>query len=246
MSSPVSTRIRILLRARLQARREGTGLPVAALLMQAFVALVLCGIVRDFLPPFAYALFALCVHGALIGVPLLGELGDLLVLDEAEDWVRAMPVTAFDVKCARLLHFLITLAVLSLGSLVPAAVIAPLDWIGKLGLVAGGLGQALVLAALLLCVMVTLGGRVQALLVFVQTVLFIGLIVGAVLGMGHVRDLGDLFDPTPALAALPPAWFAAPFARGPLATGWSTAAPSRAMARPCSERRSRLSERSRA
>ena len=225
MSSPVLTRIRILLRARLKARRDGAGLPIAALLMQAFVAVVLCGIVRDFLPPFAYVLFALCVHGALIGVPLLGELGELLVLDEAEDWVRALPLTSFDVKCARLLHFLITLAVLSLGSLVPAALIAPLDSIGKLGLIAGGLGQALVLAALLLCVMVTLGGRAQALLVFVQTVLFIGLIVGAVLGMSHVRELAGLFDPTPALAALPPAWFAAPFARGPVATGWNAAAP---------------------
>jgi hypothetical protein len=225
MSSPVSTRVLILLRARLHARREGAGLPIAALLMQAFVTLVLCGIVHDFLPPFAYVLFALCVHGALIGVPLLGELGDLLVLDEAEDWVRAMPVTPFDVKGARLLHFLITLAVLSLGSLVPAALIAPLAAIGKLGLIAAGLGQALVLAALLLCVMVTLGGRAQALLVFVQTVLFIALIVGAVLGMSHVRELTGLFDPTPALATFPPAWFAAPFARGPLAVGWNAVAP---------------------
>jgi hypothetical protein len=221
-------RVRILLGARLGARREGAGLPIAALLMQAFVAATLCGLVRGALPPFAYALFALCVHAALVAIPLLGELGDLLVRDEADDWVRALPVTAADVKLARLAHLFLALVVLSLGSLVPAAALGVgLGALERLWIVVGGLGQALVLAAMLLLLLVTLGRRAQALLVLVQTALFVGVIVGGTVGLRHAGELARLEAPGAALALLPPAWFAAPLARAP-GLAWSVAAPAAA------------------
>ncbi len=117
-------RVGILLRARLSAGPRG-GLPIAALLAQALIAATFCGMVRDRLPPFAYGVFALSIMAALVAIPLIGELGWLLRRDEAEEFVTALPVRARELRLARTLHLLLLLGVLALGSLVPAAALAP-------------------------------------------------------------------------------------------------------------------------
>src|SRR5687767_3846003 len=111
----MAARAWILLRARLQAQRDGAKLPIASLFMQAFASTVLCLLAPADLPPFAFALFALSVAAFLVAIPLLGELGDLLVRDEAEAWVNALPVRASDVRLARLAHLCIVLGFLTLG-----------------------------------------------------------------------------------------------------------------------------------
>ena len=114
----------ILLRARLAAQRDGARLPIASLFMQAFASTVLCALAPADLPPFGFALFALSVSAFLVVIPLVGELGDLLVRDEADAWVSALPVTNRDLRLARLGHLCIVLGVLTLGALIPAAFMA--------------------------------------------------------------------------------------------------------------------------
>ncbi len=222
----MARRILALLRARLSSAQQGAAIPVAALLMQATVAGVLCGLVADLLPPYAFGLFALAVSAALVALPLLGELGYLLRADEAGDWVEALPARPFELKAARTLHLLIALAVLSLGSLLPAALLpgAPLGLAARLALPALGLLQALVLASGLLALQAALGGRAQGLLPAIQTLLFAGLVVGGVMGLRLVGDLLAVEGPgelSPlAFGCLPPAWFAAPLAPGLSAHAW--------------------------
>ena len=145
-------RVVALLRARIGAQREGASFPVAALMMQGFIAAVLCGLVRGSLPPFAYGVFALSVCGALVALPLLGELSGLLTADEADEWVRTLPASDFEQKLARLLHLLIALATLSLGAALPAAALAAFGLPERLLLLGGALAQALFVAALLLAI----------------------------------------------------------------------------------------------
>lgn len=213
----MSSRVLILLRARLAAYAGLDRAPVAALLLQVLIAAVLCGLVRGELPPFAYGLVALTLSGALVAIPLLGELSGLLLADEADEWVRALPTHRREVRLARTLHLLIALLTLALGSLLPAAVLAPVG-VGLLGrgaLVLGGLGQALVMAAVLLAVHSLLRGRARPLLVVVQTALFVAVLVGAAVGTRAVPAMKSLtgFDAGGAgLAWWPQAWFAAPLA----------------------------------
>jgi len=217
-------RVLILLRARLAAQHEGAALPIAALLMQALITSAICGLVRDSTTPFGYALVALSISGALIAVPLLGELAYLLVADESGDWVSALPVRAIEIHLARTAQLVIALLVLSLGALVPAALIAPhaIGWPQRAELVALGLGQAVSLAAVLLLVQATLRGRAQALLVLVQTLVFAGVIVGFAAGLRLVPQLVAWQGPdaSSALAMFPPAWFAAPIAQVDLSSAW--------------------------
>lgn len=214
------SRVLILLRARLAAQREGVGLPIAAWLMQAVIASAICGLVRDDTTPFAYALVALSLSGALIAVPLLGELSYLLVSDESGDWVRALPVRRVEIHLARTVQLLIAVYVLSLGSLVPAALLAPKTWtlVERLELVGLGLGQASALAAILLLVQATLRGRAQALLVVVQTLVFAAVVVGSGVGLRLVARIAQWTGPDaePALKFVPSAWFAAPLAHAEL------------------------------
>ncbi len=226
-------RVATLLRARLAAQREGSSFPVAALMIQGVIAALLCGLVADQLPPFAYGVFALSVCGALVAIPLLGELSSLLTADEAEEWVRTLPATDAELRLARLLHLLVALATLSLGALVPAALVAELGFADRVLLVALGLGQSLFIAALLLLVQALLRGRAQALLVIVQTVLFLAVMVGAVVGLRYVPLLAESAAPSARFAAFPPAWFAAPLsphlAGTQAALGWALAAPAVAL-----------------
>jgi hypothetical protein len=232
----VARRILILLRARLSAQRAEARLPVAALFVHAALAAVLCSLVRDVTPPFAYGVVALSVSAALVSLPLLGELAGLLGVDEAGDWARALPARPHELHVARVLHLLTVLAVLSAGSLLPAAALAPaeLGIGGRLALVAAGLAQALSIAAALLVLRSALGGRARPLLVLVQTALFAGVIIALVIGPSRIGALAGARGPhtsgAPDLAAWPPAWFAAVIAPGPLSWSWRWAAPACALA----------------
>lgn len=223
----MSRRVLIVLRSRLAAYAGPERAPVAALLLPLVGSSVLCGLVRGELPPFAYGLVALTLSGALVAIPLLGELARLLVADEAGEWVRSLPVTARELRIARTLHLLLALFTLALGSLLPAAVLAPAGTsaLERVLLVAGGLEQALALAAVLLLIQASLRGRARPLLVGVQTALFVGVIVGSALGTRAVPALRGVRDAAgTVLAAWPQAWFAAPLMESP-SLAWLAVGP---------------------
>ncbi|HVS19658.1 MAG TPA: hypothetical protein VMT18_13725, partial [Planctomycetota bacterium] len=215
---PAPARVLILVRARLAAYTGAARAPVAALLLQALIAALLLGLARGELSPFAYGLVSTGLCGLLIAIPLSGELARLLVVDEAAEWILTQPVRAREVHLARLAHLLLALGTLALGSLLPAAALAPAGTgaIGRAWIVLAGLEQALVLAAAVLLVQAVLRGRAQGLLVFVQTVLFVGVVLAAALGARLVPALRHVTSPAdvPSAAFLPPVWFAAPLADG--------------------------------
>ncbi len=212
----------ILLRARLAAQRDGARLPIASLYMQAFASTVLCALAPADLPPFGFALFALSVSAFLVVIPLFGELGDLLVRDEADAWVSALPVTNRDLRLARLGHLCIVLGVLTLGALVPAAFMAHgFSLPARFGLIVAGLAQSMFLAALLALAMGLFSARAPALLVLLQASLFLAAIVGGALSLRHLDALRTLESPDGhGLAYFPPAWFAARFGPLPPVSAW--------------------------
>jgi hypothetical protein len=228
----MSRRVWIVLRSRLAAYAGPERAPVAALLLPLVGSSVLCGLVRSELPPFAYGLVALTLSGALVAIPLLGELARLLIADEAAEWVRTLPVTPRELRIARTLHLLLALFTLALGSLLPAAVLAPAGTsaLDRALLVAGGLEQALALAAVLLLIQAVLRGRARPLLVGVQTALFVAVIVGSALGTRAVPGLRDVTGASSTeFAVWPQAWFAAPLMESP-SLAWLAAGPLVALA----------------
>lgn len=207
-------RVAALLRARLSGRGDHSVLPVGALMVEVAFGAALADIGREVLPPYAYALFLLALGAALVAIPLLGELGYLLRHDPAAEWVEALPVTPADLRAARTLHLFLALAILSLGALVPAALLAPaqMDLAARLALVAAGLGQALVVAAVLLGLQALLGGRAESVLVLLQTALFFAVLLAATVGLRYVPALAEIGSAQAAprwLAMLPISWFAA-------------------------------------
>jgi hypothetical protein len=206
-----------LLRARLSGARGLDAIPYGPLGAHALVSAVACGLVRGQLDPYPYALFALTLSGALLAVPLLGDLGALLRADPAREWVAALPVRRSERTLARALHLLVVLGILALGSLVPAALLAPAGTtlVERLALVGGGASLALTIAAGLLAAQSLLAGRAEALLVTLQLALVSGLVVGLVAGLHAVPELAGSADLTPArLWWYPPALAAAPLAPG--------------------------------
>jgi len=114
---------------------------------------------------------------------------------------------------------------LSLAALVPAALFAPdsAGWTGKLILVAAGLAQGLAIVALLVGLQSGLGDRAEALLVLLQTLLFMGIALGLVVGLRFVPRMTQIEGPEGAstlLGFLPPAWFASFLAPPGLAPFW--------------------------
>lgn len=196
--------------------------PAAPLVAHGTVAAVLCGLASGSLPPYAYGLFALSVCGALVALPLLGDFGPLLRSDPAAEWVEALPVTRTELRLARTLLLLVALTVLSLAALLPAAWFAPAAGFGaRATLVAAGLGQSLLLAAVLLGTQSILGERAEALLVLLQTLLVVGIVMGIVVGLRLLPRIAHLGSPEGSgLAAFPPAWFATPLVPASVAIPW--------------------------
>ncbi len=223
----MASRALILLRARLAAQRDGARLPIASLFMQAFASTVMCALAPNDLPPFGYALFALSVAAFLVVIPLFGELGDLLVRDEAEAWVSALPVRAGDLRLARLGHLCIVLGMLTLGALIPAAVLAPhFSLLARIGLVGIGLAQSMLLASVLVLAMGAFSARAPSLLVLLQAGLFLGAIVGGAVSLRHLAGLREMPAPMGhGLGPYPPAWFAALFGDSTTGGAWLVAAP---------------------
>ncbi len=204
---------------------RGARLPVAPILFQASLAAVLCGLVRDELTPHAYGVFALSIPMGLAAIALLGELGPLLRADPAAEWVCALPVKPVELRAARVLVLGVLLCGLALGSLVPAAILAPadLDLFGRLVLILGGLLLVLFIGALLLWVQVALAERAEGLLAGFQTVLFCLVIVGLTAGLGYIQELNSLAATGSLPLTYPPVWFAAPLNPESTSAGWPLA-----------------------
>jgi len=169
-------------------------------------------LLRDSVTPFAFTLCTLSLSGALVAIPLLGELGYLLRADPSSEWIGAQPATARELRSARALHLLITLAVLTILPLLPVAALAPpaMGLVERLLLLGSGLSLSATLGALLLLIQALLGGRAEAIFVTLQTVIVAGVVLGMILGLQHVSAVADVasFDFDSSLALFPPAWYA--------------------------------------
>ncbi len=207
-------RVRALFLARLASGPRG-GLPVAALLANALVTALFCGLVSGSLPPFAYGLFSLTLMAALLAIPLLGDLGWLLRADPARPWVEALPAKPRDLSAARALQLAVFLGALALAALLPVAFFGPGSWLTQLALIPLGFGVALCVAATLVAAQALLGGRAESALVLLQTCLVVGVLVGLVAGLRHVPAMKVLEHPQDLprwLWVLPSTWFAAALA----------------------------------
>lgn len=174
---------------------------------------------RDALPPFPYALFALSLNAGLLAIPLLAELGLVLRRDEGGEWVEALPARPLELSLARTLAFLGLLLSLSLAVLGPASLLAPgaLGLPQRLALPGLGCALALLLAVVLIWAQRLLLGRAEGLLVLLQTTLVASVVVGLLLVLGHLPELGALEPPTSGrswLSFYPPSWFAVPLVHG--------------------------------
>lgn len=217
---------RILLVARTHLAGEwlgerGARLPVAPILFQASLAAVLCLLVRDHLEPRTFAVFALSLPLGLTAVALLGELGPLLRADPAAEWVAALPIRPGELRAARILVLAVLIGGLALGSLVPAALLAPdqMSWLDRMALVAGGVLQTLFVSALLLWIQAGLAGRAEGMLTVIQTALFCAVIVGFTAGLSNLPLLQEAVTSGSLDAYYPPLWFTAPLAPDPTSAG---------------------------
>ncbi|MFT5688941.1 MAG: hypothetical protein ACI8PQ_001782 [Planctomycetota bacterium] len=208
------SRVRALFLARLSSGPRG-GLPVAALLANALVTALFCGLVSGSLPPFAYGLFSLTLMASLLAIPLLGDLGWLLRADPARAWVEALPAKPRELSAARALQLVVFLGALALAALLPVAFFGPGSVLARLALIPLGFGVALCVAATLVAAQALLGGRAESALVLLQTGLVVGVLVGLVAGLRHVptmKVLEQTQDLPQWLWILPSTWFAAAMA----------------------------------
>jgi hypothetical protein len=189
--------------------------PVTGLLFLGLLGAVLALLVRDALPPYPYAIFALSLHALLLATPLLSELGLVLRRDEGGEWIEALPARPGELALARTLHFLALVLCSSLALLVPFALLGRgLPALARLGLPLAGFALALPLAALLVWAQRLLLERVPAALVALQTGLVISSVVGLLFVLGRLPELAGLTPPAgdSPLGWLPPLSFASPLA----------------------------------
>ena len=194
---------------------DRAGLPWLASSTRAVATAVLLGLVRDYLPPFAYGVFAASILMGWIAFALVGEWAHLLRSTEQENWLASLPATALDRRIARALHVLALVLMLAVPSALIAALLAPgVDWATRgffaLSLVGGSIATAAFLAVLVLF----FSGRFEGLWMALQSIGLGAFVLGLVESLGNLsrlRLLPELGDPTaPFLWFLPPAWFAAP------------------------------------
>lgn len=207
-------RVIALLRARLAAQQSGASAPLAAMFVSGFAAAVFCALVRGMLPPFAYALFSLSLVGALVAVPMLGELGVLLAHDEAAPWIAAQPIRPREIAVARALHVLIATWICAATPAIVAAAFAPegFSLAARTGLTLAALGLATFVAAISVWTIALLWTRATGVLAAIQTAALAGAIVAAVLGVRWAARMSSWTEaPGAGLAWLPPVWFAVAF-----------------------------------
>ncbi len=205
-------RIGILLRARAALARRA-GWPIPALLFQALLGTVLALLVRDLLPPFPRAFFALAVNALVLALPLLSELALLLRRDEGVGWIGALPVRAGELALARTLHLLGLLLALSLAGLLPFGLLGPEPLHRAWILCVLGLLQALALAGVLIALHQLFLERFPGLLVLLQTALVVVAVAGLLLALGHLPELARMEPPGTGpswVRWVPVSWFAAP------------------------------------
>jgi hypothetical protein len=207
-------RLTSLVRAQLSGEVLGERTPVAALAMQVVISGLLCAVVRGEVGGFGYAVFALSLPLALTTVPLLGELAPLLRADPATEWVGALPVTPRDLRLSRVMTLLLIMGALAAASLIPAALLAPdtISLVERPLLVVMGVLQTWTVAAGLLLLQVALGRGGDTVMVALQTILFVAIMIGVLVGLRSLGALAAVEGPTGPWLLLPPAWFAAPFA----------------------------------
>lgn len=218
-------RVSAVFRAGCQASWARGQWPAGPLLIHGSLAALLCGLVRDALPPFGYASLALALSAATLALPLLGELGWILRADASAEWIESQPVKRAELRVARILLIATMLAVLTTASVVPAALLAPgsMDVGARVALVGAALAQSLVVAAALLGLQALTGERAEALLVLIQTLLVAFVITGLVIVPSVVplaREWSAFELAPPFVRALPPAWFAAWCAAGTASPLW--------------------------
>ena len=207
-------RLTSLVRAQLSGEVLGERTPVAALAMQVVISALLCAVVRGEVGGYGYAIFALCLPLALTTVPLLGELAPLLRADPASEWVGALPVTPRDLRLSRVVTLLIIMGALAAASLVPAALLAPdtISLAERPLLVVMGVLQTWTVAAGLLLLQLALGRGGDTFMVALQTLLFVAIMIGVLVGLRSLAILADIEGPAGPWLLLPPAWFSAPVA----------------------------------
>ncbi|HPF14336.1 MAG: hypothetical protein H6830_09045 [Planctomycetes bacterium] len=212
-------RILLLAKSRLDGEwfgDRGGSLPIAPLVFQGLVASALFWLVRGDLDGLGHGVFALTLLLALTLLSLLGELAPLLASDPAEEWIGALPVTAREVRLSKILVCLVVTLAMSLGVLVPAMVLAPssMAWPDRFLLMALGAVQVVCTTAFGLLLQRTFQGSRTGWLVLFQAILFVGLFVGFVAGLGHAQALSGWEQPAGWWLVLPSGWFAAPLAPG--------------------------------
>lgn len=192
MPGPLA-RIWILARARLALARRG-GWPIHALVVFATLAVALVLLVRDALPPYPFALFALSVGALFLMLPLLSDLGAILRHDEAGAWVAALPVRARERTLARLLQLLVVLGALVLAWFVPWAALAPAGFGAgaRVGLPMLGLALALLLATVVTWAQQLLLARAQGLFVLLETALFVLIVIVLLWLLGHLPRMAEV------------------------------------------------------
>lgn len=214
------SRVLILVRAQLAGEwyaERGARLPVAPVLFQFTIAGVLCGLARDVLPAYPYAVFSLAVPLGLGALALFGELAPLLRSDAAAEWIGAQPVRPIELRLSRLLVLALLLGGLALGALLPAALLAPAEMglAARAMLVLAGLLQALGLAAGLLTLQAIFARRAEGVLTLLHTLTFVLVLVGFAAGLGQLGSLATLDQPSGLLLWVPAAWYAALVPGGP-------------------------------
>lgn len=206
-------RVFALFRAGFEAEWGRGTWPVAPLVVHGSIAATFALLVRDALPPYAYAVFMLSLAMALIALPLLGDFGFLLRADPAREWIEAQPVRAFELRAARTLLVILLAGALAASTLLPIVLFAPasIGFGARVALFLAGIGQAFVVAGVLLALQSALGRRAESLLVGFQTLLFGAVLVGCLLGPQLVPQLLAVRGPADLASAftwMPPAWFA--------------------------------------
>lgn len=173
MTSTAISRLRALLLAQSRGERRGSWIEVGT--AHLLVALLLCGLARGQVAESAYAWLSLALSALLLLGPLLGDLAAPLRRLALEEWLRSLPARPLELRLARCLAYSRGVVILATFSLLPAAVLAPgPGWSAGLGLLLLGYAQALLLGTAVAAVQSLLAGRLEALLVLLQSALLMG------------------------------------------------------------------------